>query len=106
MNRAREKSGSTTNPTSESTRKSVPIASNSRGRWMALVAALLGWMFDGFEIGMFPLVGRPALAELLGGSATAGIEKAADVTGWLGGYNFQWAWASAFACAQALRPDA
>ena len=22
-----------------------------RGRWMALVAALLGWMFDGFEIG-------------------------------------------------------
>ena len=25
-----------------------------------------------------------------------------DVTGWLGGYNFQWAWASAFACAEAL----
>ncbi|MFX5084799.1 NAD(P)/FAD-dependent oxidoreductase, partial [Acinetobacter baumannii] len=23
-------------------------------------------------------------------------------TGWLGGYNFQWAWASAWACAQAL----
>lgn len=32
---------------------------------MALIAALLGWMFDGFEIGMFPLTGRPALAELL-----------------------------------------
>jgi predicted flavoprotein YhiN len=26
-----------------------------------------------------------------------------DVTGWLGGYNFQWAWASAFACAQGLK---
>jgi predicted flavoprotein YhiN len=25
-----------------------------------------------------------------------------DVTGWLGGYNFQWAWASARACAEAL----
>ncbi len=25
-----------------------------------------------------------------------------DVTGWLGGYNFQWAWASAQACGQAL----
>ncbi|MCB2033816.1 MAG: NAD(P)/FAD-dependent oxidoreductase, partial [Ottowia sp.] len=25
-----------------------------------------------------------------------------DVTGWLGGYNFQWAWASAHACAEAL----
>jgi predicted Rossmann fold flavoprotein len=30
------------------------------------------------------------------------IGEAVDVTGWLGGYNFQWAWASAWACAQAL----
>ncbi|MBU6503940.1 MAG: NAD(P)/FAD-dependent oxidoreductase [Burkholderiales bacterium] len=30
------------------------------------------------------------------------IGEAVDVTGWLGGYNFQWAWASAFACARAL----
>jgi len=30
------------------------------------------------------------------------IGEAVDVTGWLGGYNFQWAWASAHACAQAL----
>jgi MFS family permease len=33
---------------------------------MALAAALLGWMFDGFEQGMFPLVGPNALDELLG----------------------------------------
>ena len=32
------------------------------------------------------------------------IGEVVDVTGWLGGYNFQWAWASAFACAQALQP--
>ena len=32
------------------------------------------------------------------------IGEVVDVTGWLGGYNFQWAWASAYACAQALRP--
>ena len=32
------------------------------------------------------------------------IGEVVDVTGWLGGYNFQWAWASAFACAQALVP--
>ena len=31
------------------------------------------------------------------------IGEVVDVTGWLGGYNFQWAWASAFACAQALK---
>ena len=30
------------------------------------------------------------------------IGEAVDVTGWLGGYNFQWAWASGWACAQAL----
>jgi predicted Rossmann fold flavoprotein len=31
------------------------------------------------------------------------IGEAVDVTGWLGGYNFQWAWASGWAAAQALR---
>ena len=30
------------------------------------------------------------------------IGEAVDVTGWLGGYNFQWAWSSAVACAQAI----
>ena len=30
------------------------------------------------------------------------IGEVVDVTGWLGGYNFQWAWASGFACAQGL----
>jgi predicted flavoprotein YhiN len=54
----------------------------------------------------------------LGGVATAGLDartmqakslpglyfigEVVDVTGWLGGYNFQWAWASAQACATAL----
>ncbi|HCU13723.1 NAD(FAD)-utilizing dehydrogenase [Hafnia paralvei ATCC 29927] len=30
------------------------------------------------------------------------IGEVVDVTGWLGGYNFQWAWSSAWACAQAV----
>ena len=30
------------------------------------------------------------------------IGEVVDVTGWLGGYNFQWAWASAAACAKAM----
>ena len=30
------------------------------------------------------------------------IGEAVDVTGWLGGYNFQWAWASAWAAGRAL----
>ncbi len=38
-------------------------------------------------------------------SAQAGlyfVGEVVDVTGWLGGHNFQWAWSSAFACAQGL----
>ncbi|KAA1047669.1 NAD(P)/FAD-dependent oxidoreductase [Pseudocitrobacter sp. 73] len=33
------------------------------------------------------------------------IGEVMDVTGWLGGYNFQWAWSSAWACAQALSEE-
>lgn len=37
----------------------------NRGAKLALTAALLGWMFDGAEMGVFSLVGRPALKDLL-----------------------------------------
>ncbi|MFD0666528.1 NAD(P)/FAD-dependent oxidoreductase [Ramlibacter sp. MAHUQ-53] len=30
------------------------------------------------------------------------IGEVVDVTGWLGGYNFQWAWSSGWACAQGM----
>ncbi|MCC5879939.1 MAG: NAD(P)/FAD-dependent oxidoreductase [Idiomarina sp.] len=30
------------------------------------------------------------------------IGEVLDVTGWLGGYNFQWAWSSAYVCGEAL----
>lgn len=53
--------------------KSGPVS--NRGRNATLVAALLGWMFDGFEMGLFPLIGRPALKELLEGSGQAGTES-------------------------------
>jgi SHS family sialic acid transporter-like MFS transporter len=43
-----------------------PPAVSPRGRQLALLAALLGWMFDGMEMGLFPLVGRDALRELVG----------------------------------------
>src|SRR5262249_21570334 len=70
-----------------------------RGKWMALTAAFLGWMFDGVEIGLFPLIARPALVDLLGKTqdqvigpwiavATAGVLVGAatggGLLGWLG----------------------
>ncbi|HQW29599.1 MAG TPA: MFS transporter, partial [Verrucomicrobiales bacterium] len=40
------------------------------GRNMALIAAFLGWMFDGYEMGLFPLIGKPALQDLLAGTTS------------------------------------
>ncbi|HUS35790.1 MAG TPA: MFS transporter [Verrucomicrobiae bacterium] len=50
----------------------------SRGQWMVLVAAFLGWLFDGFEIGLFPVVARPALLSMIENG------KDADVGDWMG----------------------
>ena len=44
----------------------TPTPTSRRGQWLVLTAALLGWMFDGLEMGLFPLVARPALLNLLG----------------------------------------
>ena len=38
--------------------------SSAKGRYLALAAAFLGWMFDGMEMGIFPLVAKPALSEM------------------------------------------
>jgi len=70
-----------------------------RGKWLALAAAFLGWGFDGFEMGLFPLVARPAVLDLLGnvdddvvgywmGMATAsflvGAATGGVLFGWIG----------------------
>jgi MFS family permease len=40
-------------------------SSVGRGAYLALIAALLGWMFDGAEMGVFSLVGIAAVGDLL-----------------------------------------
>ena len=52
-----------------------------QGKWMALAAAFLGWMFDGMEMGIFPLVARPALQHM---QATAVIVDESFVQRWMG----------------------
>ncbi len=47
----------------------------NRAAWMALIAAFLGWMFDGLEMGIFPVVARPALQELLGSQADQDVGR-------------------------------
>jgi MFS family permease len=47
----------------------TPVREPSAAPWLVLTAAFLGWMFDGLEMGIFPIVARPALQELLGTTA-------------------------------------
>lgn len=48
----------------------------SRSQWVVLAAAFLGWMFDGVEIGLFPLVVRPAFLSL-------GLADDTQIAGWI-----------------------
>jgi SHS family sialic acid transporter-like MFS transporter len=48
---------------------------------LVLVAAFLGWMFDGMEMGIFPLVARPALQEM---QFAGGIVNEQFVQMWMG----------------------
>jgi SHS family sialic acid transporter-like MFS transporter len=52
----------------------------TRAQWMVLTAAFLGWLFDGFEMGLFPVVARPALISF----APAGIAVDGFVGDWMG----------------------
>lgn len=45
-----------------STPQSKPLG---KAQWLVLFAALLGWMFDGLEMGLFPIAARPALIDLM-----------------------------------------
>ena len=63
----------------------TPAASENKGKAMALLAAFLGWMFDGLEIGMFPMAGRPALRELMSADILASGGSVDEVIGrWMG----------------------
>ena len=59
-----------------------------KGAWLALTAALLGWLFDGAEMGVFSLVGRPAILDLMGRQASfvamAKSDQEKHVAVWLG----------------------
>jgi MFS transporter, SHS family, sialic acid transporter len=39
--------------------------------WFVLMAAFLGWMFDGLEMGLFPVVARPAIQDLMRATTTS-----------------------------------
>ena len=44
-----------------------------RHQWFVLIAAFLGWMFDGLEMGLYPLAARPALRDILSTQTASGM---------------------------------
>jgi MFS family permease len=57
-------------------------APNNKRLAAVLVAAFLGWMFDGMEMGLFPLIARPALLQM---QQAQGLALTDDFVGlWMG----------------------
>jgi predicted Rossmann fold flavoprotein len=90
-----------------------PLANQTDAALQTAEARLAAWPFrpngsEGFAKAEVT-VGGISTAELSSKTMEArrvpglyAIGEAVDVTGWLGGYNFQWAWASGWAAGQAL----
>ena len=55
-------------------------AAIGKAQWMVCGAAFLGWLFDGFEMGLFPIVACPALMDMYPGQG----EVDAYVGQWMG----------------------
>ncbi|MFT3955140.1 MAG: NAD(P)/FAD-dependent oxidoreductase [Piscinibacter sp.] len=90
-----------------------PVAEMRDADLRELAAGLQGWQIrpdgsEGYRKAEVTLGGvdtRELSSQSLESRLVPGlffIGEVVDVTGWLGGYNFQWAWASAAACARAV----
>ncbi|NNI30913.1 NAD(P)/FAD-dependent oxidoreductase [Pasteurella multocida] len=93
-----------------------PIAQLSKVRLQQLSDLIHHWQFlpngtEGYrtaEVTMGGVDTRAVSSKTMEAQSVKGlyfIGEVLDVTGWLGGYNFQWAWSSAYACAMALVDD-
>src|SRR5687767_4827757 len=65
------------------TTQTLPLASppqptpdlSSRGKWLVLVVAFLGRMFDGLEMGIFPQIAKASLGQLVAGADESIIKR-------------------------------
>jgi predicted Rossmann fold flavoprotein len=81
----------------------LAAVSEALSHWRVVPAGTLGWNKAEVTIGGVDTRGlssKTMMATTVPGLYFIG--EVVDVTGWLGGYNFQWAWASAHAAAQAI----
>ena len=72
-------------------------------RWQVTPSETEGWAKAEVTVGGIDTAGVSSKTmEARGVPGLFVIGEAVDVTGWLGGYNFQWAWSSGFAAGQAI----
>ncbi len=95
-------------PINEASDKALAQLAESLSRWSLVPTGTEGYRKA--EVTLGGVDTRELSSQTLESARQPGlyfIGEVVDVTGWLGGYNFQWAWASAAACAEALarRPD-
>jgi predicted Rossmann fold flavoprotein len=83
--------------------KDIAKLVDSLARWALVPTGTEGWRKA--EVMAGGVDTRDLDSQSMGSKLVPGLHfigEVVDVTGWLGGYNFQWAWASAAACAQGL----
>jgi predicted Rossmann fold flavoprotein len=89
-------------PVNEASDKALAALADKLGRWELVPTGTEGYKKAEVTAGG---VDTRVLSSQTMESRQAGLHfigEVVDVTGWLGGYNFQWAWSSAYACAHAM----
>lgn len=90
-------------PLSQLSKKEIESAAAALNCWQVGFSETEG--FDKAEVTLGGVDTDELSSQTMEAKKTPGlyfIGEVVDVTGWLGGYNFQWAWSSAYAAAQAL----
>ena len=90
-------------PINEASDKALHLLAERLARWQLVPTGTEG--YKKAEVTLGGVDTRALSQQTMEAKAQPGlycIGEVVDITGWLGGYNFQWAWASAHACAQAL----
>jgi len=90
-------------PVSKWTRRDQEQLVADLKKWTVTFRATEGW--DRAEVTLGGISTNELSSKTLESKRVPGsyfIGEVVDVTGWLGGYNFQWAWSSGFAAGNAL----
>jgi predicted Rossmann fold flavoprotein len=83
--------------------KRLRVLGAALNRWEVLPSGTLGWAKA--EVTLGGVDTRSLSSRTMAALAVPGLHfvgEVVDVTGWLGGYNFQWAWASGHAAGEAV----